>query len=706
MIEPVKPGQRLEIAAEAHPGGWLLRLAGVIDESFNRSRLVEGRQGFLVLDLDGVKRITSYGVREWVAAMSEAQGLCFFIRCRPAIVSQFNMVGNFAGRGQLVSLYAPYACTRCGAEFELLVDRRRRTGGSLSPSLVTCPQCQATAELDDIPETFFSYALLAPPPALPPLAAAIVDGPKGASIARLRVEKEVQNQVTVLWLSGPLDKSTHLKRAADGLEGIVVVVLAGISSTTSEGLSRFRQLAAASNVQLYLAAVPLVLARAFRRAPEALGNSRVLSIRVSFVCASCTRTVDIDADLAVLRNMLAEPGARPCPVCALPMSSPGADELRNALRLPLVNIPAEIRSCNLTAPSEGMLEGALTLPRVAVPLSPHAYTPVASSTRFGNAGRQMTEPHSVAGSLRRYEILRTIATGGMGTVSLGRVVSAGGFERLVAIKIMHPHIASDPSFVAMFLDEARLAARIRHSNVVATLDIDQTADGLFLVMEYIEGLTVRQMKHRIHRRGAVTPTPIVLRIMIDALAGLHAAHELTDPSGTPLQLVHRDVSPPNLLVGLDGITRMTDFGIARARSRLGMSTKKGEIKGKIGYMSPEQLRSVPLDRRSDVYATGVVLWELLTGLVAFHGDNEAVILRAALEGITRLPTDINPAVPPEISAVCMRALTQEAAWRHPTAAIFAEELESAAHEARLPIATTREVAALVKQLSITENTQS
>jgi serine/threonine-protein kinase len=318
--------------------------------------------------------------------------------------------------------------------------------------------------------------------------------------------------------------------------------------------------------------------------------------------------------------------------------------------------------------------------------------------RLAQAGASLVDPYPMPGRLRRYEILRRIATGGMGTVYLGRVVGAGGFERRVAIKVMHPHIAEEPSFIAMFLDEARLAARIHHPNVVATLDIDQTEEGLFIVMEYIEGLTVRQINHALRARAERLTPPVALRIVLDALAGLHAAHELTDPEGKPLDIVHRDVSPPNLLVGVDGITRITDFGIARASSRLGESTKKGEIKGKVGYMAPEQLRSAALDRRSDVYAVGVVLWELLTGQRAFRGDSDAAVLMAALGGITRAPGELEPEIPQGLSAACMGALAHEQQWRYPSAAAFGEELERAAREASLPIASPREVGAAVRDL--------
>ena len=223
----------------------------------------------------------------------------------------------------------------------------------------------------------------------------------------------------------------------------------------------------------------------------------------------------------------------------------------------------------------------------------------------------------------RYETLRRIASGGMASVYLGRAVGPAGFERLVAIKVMHEHILGDPEFSGMFLDEARLAAKIRHPNVVPTLDV--ALDGRFLVMEFVEGASLRDvLKQRIDEEKGPLAVSTSLRIILDTLAGLQAAHELHDRDGTPLRLVHRDISPHNILVGVDGIARITDFGIALAEARL-TSTKSGQLKGKLPYMAPEQLEADDVDRRVDVYATGCVLWEMLAGQRLFAAKSEGAL---------------------------------------------------------------------------------
>jgi serine/threonine protein kinase len=297
----------------------------------------------------------------------------------------------------------------------------------------------------------------------------------------------------------------------------------------------------------------------------------------------------------------------------------------------------------------------------------------------------------------RYETLHPIASGGMATVHLARAVGAGGFERLVAIKVMHPGLSDDPDFSAMFLDEARVAARIRHPNVVGTVDVHDGQDGLFLVMEYVEGPSLSAITRALGRKRARLPLPIALRIMVDALLGLHAAHEQTGPGGEPLHIVHRDVSPQNILVGVDGQTKITDFGVARAEARLS-STRRGEVKGKLAYMCPQQVRTEPIDRRADVYAAGVVLWELLVGERLFRGDNDGALLLAVMTGAQRTPRQVDERIPGPVDRACMRALSLDVDARQPTALAFAEELEAAAEEAGVALASSRALAAFVKDL--------
>ena len=224
----------------------------------------------------------------------------------------------------------------------------------------------------------------------------------------------------------------------------------------------------------------------------------------------------------------------------------------------------------------------------------------------------------------RYTLYGEIASGGMATVHFGRMAGAVGFSRPVAVKRLHPQFAKDPAARAMFVDEARLVSRIRHVNVVPTLDVVATDGQLYLVMEYVQGESLARLMRAAWERYDQVPVPIALAILSHVLHGLHAAHEATSESGEPLEVVHRDVSPQNILVGTDGIARVLDFGIARAAQRI-ESTEESVLKGKIAYMAPEQFGDGEVTRRADLYSAGVVLWEMLAGQRLFDKSDEARI---------------------------------------------------------------------------------
>jgi serine/threonine-protein kinase len=275
--------------------------------------------------------------------------------------------------------------------------------------------------------------------------------------------------------------------------------------------------------------------------------------------------------------------------------------------------------------------------------------------------------------LGRYELLHELARGGMGVVYLGRIRSVGGFSRMVAIKTCLQQHVRDKAFVSMFLDEARIAARISHPNVVATLDVEQ-AEELFLAMEYIEGERLLDVGRAANAHGGI-PLSIALRVLVDALNGLHAAHVQEDSDGTPLQIVHRDVSPHNVLVGSDGLSRIADFGVARAEKRISRTLVGGAPKGKLAYMSPEQLLELPMDARSDVFAAGIVAWEFLTGTRLFDGESETSIVAQIIEAPITPLTMRRADVPVALSDAVLKALQRRVQDRFQSAAEFADALE-------------------------------
>jgi hypothetical protein len=279
--------------------------------------------------------------------------------------------------------------------------------------------------------------------------------------------------------------------------------------------------------------------------------------------------------------------------------------------------------------------------------------------------------------LGRYTLFGEIASGGMATVHVGRLAGEGGFSRIVAIKCLHRHLADDPEFRAMFLDEARLAARIQHPNVVSTVDVGTSEQGMFLVTEYVVGESLASLVRASAERGERILASIAVRILIDTLNGLHAAHVATDDAGTPLSIVHRDVSPQNILVGTDGLARVIDFGIAKAATS-SHTTREGQLKGKLRYMAPEQFKDAGVSPQTDIYAASVVLWELLTGERLFGGSNDAAIMGRVLEGVVAPASKLAPGVSRELDAIVQRGLARDPRDRFGSAQQMAEALEGTA----------------------------
>jgi serine/threonine protein kinase len=276
--------------------------------------------------------------------------------------------------------------------------------------------------------------------------------------------------------------------------------------------------------------------------------------------------------------------------------------------------------------------------------------------------------------LGKYEILALLALGGTAEIYLARIGGAAGFEKYVVVKCLHDHLADDPEFVKMFLDEARLGAMFDHSNVVQTFELGEHENRYYMVMEFLAGLSLAMVVRRAGERlpGGLTPVPLVLNMAAQACAGLHYAHERI-ANGKPLNLVHRDISPQNLVISFEGIVKVVDFGIARAELR-DTKTKAGTIKGKFAYMSPEQCVAANVDRRTDVFALGVIVWELLTGKRLFKRNSPYDTYQAVIECAVPLPSSLNVQLDPAIDQIVMKAVAKDKDQRFATAEAFGDAM--------------------------------
>ncbi len=298
--------------------------------------------------------------------------------------------------------------------------------------------------------------------------------------------------------------------------------------------------------------------------------------------------------------------------------------------------------------------------------------------------------------LGRYRVVDEIGIGGMASVHLARMDGPGGFQKWIAIKRIHAHLVEDETFIQMFLDEARVAARISHPNVATVFELGKHEDTYWIAMEYLHGEPLRELMRRTEELGTTMPPEIACRVIADAAEGLHAAHELLGKNGEKLNLVHRDVTPHNLFVTYDGNTKVVDFGIAKFTSRMA-STRAGTLKGKLAYMSPEQVAGEQIDRRTDVFALGVVLWELTTGQRLFRMESDLDTLAKVQECNVTRPSTLVRGYPLDLEKIVMKALSKNRGERFKTAREFSRALQSLLMKRGLFIASD-EVASYTKSI--------
>jgi serine/threonine protein kinase len=332
--------------------------------------------------------------------------------------------------------------------------------------------------------------------------------------------------------------------------------------------------------------------------------------------------------------------------------------------------------------------------------------PEASPSRSRPAGVSSASDNALVTTrvevLGKYHTIAALGSGGMSKVHLAVVRGPAGFHKLVVLKELRATLSGSDDFLPMFLDEARLAARLNHPNVVQTNEVGQSGDAYFIAMEYLDGQPLTNILRRINARGGL-PLPMALRIIADVCAGLHHAHELRDFDGSPLNVVHRDVSPQNIFVTYDGSTKVVDFGVAKAEGRA-VHTGIGVLKGKVRYMAPEQARGEPVDRRADIFALGVVLYETVALRRLWHGKDFDTLQELRAGHIPRSPKEVRPEVPDAIDCICRRALAPTPADRYLTALEMQGDLEQCL-ETMTPHVTPRVVGALVSGLFAQERQQ-
>lgn len=633
-----------------------LKLEGVLDETFDFTQLGLAPGLTVLLDLEKVDRITSFGVRQWMQGLKAAElNYVGYLNCRPTMVMQFNSIAGFNVGGELLSLYLPYLCPSCSKAFERPLDvwRKVKPGMPVEVPEASCPSCGTQAEFDDLPDFYFAYVNKAQPPTPPPIVRSVLEGDGTTAGVPFRVDKVVEGDLTALWITGHLDRTASFKRLVEGLEGDVLLIGSGLSKVTADGVAKLAPVLEYKGAQLWLARVPDTLLCLMAAQPW--GNARLVSVLMGRACTKCgvVRAEEWRREryAAFLSGVQSE---ERCPSCGETSPATVSDEVKRALTLqPLQRGPSNVVSyltANLAPPAFGV--------DVKAPLS--------AASMSGNEG--------VFG---RYQLRKLLGAGGMAQVYLASQMGVGGFEKKVVMKRILPGLCNERAFVEMFLQEARLSARIQHQNVVQIFDVGDVDGWYFIAMEYVKGWDLSLVLRVLARAGKSIPLKVACQMMVEVCKGLHAAHTCVDDAGQPSGVIHRDVSPHNILLSSEGQLKVTDFGIARAHDSVS-NTPSATIKGKLSYLAPELLKSgaPSTDPRVDVFATGVVLFQCLTMSHPFRRDTEAATVSALLAEPITPPRALREGLPRELDQLVLRAMAREPEARFQTIQQLQRALEA------------------------------
>jgi serine/threonine protein kinase len=656
----------LTISAQRYRGASLLRLGGAIDEFFDRDRLLEAAAvGTVIMDMGGITKVTSAGLRAWIDAVSRPlPGELFFVNCPPAVTAQFNMVQGFHGSGHLLSFYLPYLCPACDHAHEVLIDvaRQFEVVRERCPPVVACPACQTPMTFDDAPESYFKHAATAGPVKVPPLVDAVLTDTAPGYLPSAQIEKDFDEERTVLWFSGALDGNINLKRVTDGIDRDVLVVFDDLEVVSEQGAQQFASLTARTDLALTVARVPTVMLAQAATSPTLFGRAEVVSLKLVQHCGECQTERRRDVEKADIADAL----AATCPRCGSAFQ-------------PLDELQALDKVTWRWSPLSAAIRGYLDR---------HPHRP----SRDAGAVTPTLE------TLGRYALLKAIDLGGMAEVFLARQTGIGGFAKMVVVKRILPTMARDATFVSMFLDEARLAARISHPNVVQVLDVGQASNHYYIAMEYVRGINLNRLLRACRASGTRLPLGIALRIVADICAGLDAAHRSHDEAGRPTPIIHRDVSPHNVLLSFDGQVKLSDFGIAKAADDNRDRTPAQLVRGKATYIAPEVIGGSPADARADLFATGVVMYQCLTSLNPFQRPSEAATVEAILREPLKSPSQLREDLPAAVDAICMRALERDREQRYPSAVELKTDLEAVMARSG-PGSSSADLAAWLTQLA-------
>jgi eukaryotic-like serine/threonine-protein kinase len=630
------------------PGLTCIKLTGVVDEKFDSAPILREAEALTILDVSGVRRITSFGVRQWTEAMKALPTSVkhlYLVRCPAVFVDQLSMVLNFAGRAEVVSAFALCLCDSCGKETPLLLDfvgdRSSIATGQLPDA--TCESCQKPAQLADDPHIYVRLVNEFGAKAIEHHAAVVMERMGLHALRKVgnppEATKLVHEQITMFRLSGTLDARFKQRRLASGVEGDVIFDLADIEGLDATGAERWRDLLGelGSATSITLVDVPEVLLPAIAGGVFAVSGAGLFSYQATFQCADCgnveSRAIRADEPLGAC--------SRPCGRC-------GRDTGPSTSMSLIEEVFSKARPASVSPAVQMLIRDRHEILQRA----------------RAESGTVAAAQAATADSLARYRVIKPLSEGGMAEIFLAVHQGIAGFEKLVVLKkILRKMLERRQVAVQLFLNEAKIAANLNHPNIVQTFEVGEHGGDLYIAMEYIHGVDARRLLRQSILSENAVPIEQVLYICERVAAALHHAHTAKDLSGRQLSVVHRDVSPSNIILGFDGQVKLLDFGVASAA----VGESFDGLIGKFSYMSPEQLARQPLDGRSDVFGLGVVMHEMLSRRPLFRRETDHETIRAVLH--SEVPK-LAPAVPDFVDAVIAKALARKRDERFADARAF------------------------------------
>jgi eukaryotic-like serine/threonine-protein kinase len=624
----------------------LATVTGLVDEQFSGIAMVPEIRT-LVIDVSKMTRMTSFGVRQWLSSMAElSRSLSdlYLLGCPTFFVDQLNMVLNFGGSAKVLTVLAPYMCRSCGTESGEAIDvlAQSATLAKAAPGM-QCSRCGGALEFDETPQSYFAFLGKYGPSSISPAAARFLAA-RGLYTSTVgpekphRIVKLVHGTVTYFRIIGSISSSFRARPFLVGTEGEAVLDLAEVERFDPSGLQEWRRLLKTLSRQVSAVALVDVNESFLTHAGDSLAISRniaVASLLAPYACLDCQRTSQESESLADMDWPLSF-ADRVCPTCG--------GTTRNKLSTTLLT-PLQKASTRMSPASGKVVERRDELLSRAV-----VDAAVAQAGASGHV--RMLEDEMILG---KYKVVRRLSAGGMAEVFLANQIGIGGFEKPVAIKrIQSKLLESRKQAIELFLNEAKIAGRLMHPNIVQVLDVGESGGALYLAMEYVRGKDLREVVKTLSRKRALVPLSEALYIVREIAHALHYAYWSTDLEGKPLTVVHRDVSPHNVIIGYDGTVKLLDFGVASSAI-----TEPGEsmIVGKWTYMSPETAANGNIDHRSDLFSLGVILYSLCSGVMPFTGNQPKEIVRKIRAGqFTRLE-EVAPHLPARLTELVHRMLS-------------------------------------------------